>query len=113
MNLTTMFGQENLNKTLIHVKEGDKIGFINFDGIEIIPVEFDAVKWFSENILPVNKGAVRKDYEPIGGKWGFWNRQGKEIIPLKYEDAKIFREGLAPVKLNGKYGFINLNDEIK
>lgn len=113
MNLTTMFGQENLNETLIYVKEGDKIGFINFDGIEIIPVEFDAVKWFSEDILPVNKGAIEKDYESVGGKWGFWNRKGKEIIPLKYEDAKIFNEGLAPVKLNGKYGFINLNDEVK
>lgn len=113
MNLTTMFGQENLNETLIHVKEGDKIGFINFDGIEIIPVEFDAVKWFSEDILPVNKGAIEKDYERVGGKWGFWNREGKEIIPLKYEDAKIFKEGLVPVKQNGKYGFINLEDELK
>ncbi|MCI4670512.1 MAG: WG repeat-containing protein [Bacteroidia bacterium] len=112
MNLTSMFGQEVLNENLIYVKEGNKIGFINFNGKEIIPVEFDAVKSFSEDILPVNKGAIEKDYESVGGKWGFWNREGKEIIPIKYEDAQIFREGLAPVKLNGKYGFINLNDEV-
>lgn len=111
-NLTSMLGQEGINETLIYVKEDDKIGYINFNGQEIIPVEFDAVRWFSDDILPVNKGAIEQDYEAVGGKWGFWNRAGKEIIPLKYEDASIFSEGLATVKLNGKYGFINLKDEV-
>jgi len=113
MNLTLLFGQEKTNTPLIHVKHGDKIGFINFEGREVIPVEFDAVKWFSEDIMAVNKGAIEEDYEAIGGKWGFWNREGEEIIPLKYEDVKAFQEGLAPVKLNGKYGFIDIDDNVQ
>ena len=113
INLTTIFGQQTIDEALIYAKKGEKIGYINFNGAEVIPVEFDAVKWFSEDMVPVNKGAIKKDYKPIGGKWGFWNRAGKEIIPLKYDDAKIFQEGLAPVKLNGKYGFINSKDEVE
>lgn len=113
LSIPSLFSQTTNNEPLILVKAGEKEGYINFDGQEVIPVEFDAVRWFSEDMLPVNKGAIEEAYKPVGGKWGFWHRSGKEIIPLQFEDAKIFREGLAPVKLNGKYGFINLKGEVQ
>lgn len=36
----------------------------------------------------------------------------KEIIAPKYEDAYVFSEGLAAVKKNGKWGYVNENDEV-
>lgn len=99
-----------LGQTNILVSENNKYGIINFEGKEIVPIEFDMFGNVSENIIALNKGAVEKDYEKIGGKWGFWHIEGREIIAPKYEEATIFKEGLAPVKLNGKYGFIDVND---
>lgn len=109
--MSSIFGQAELNQNLIFVHEGEKMGYIDYSGTEIVPIVFDDIKHFSEDIIPVNKGAVRKNYKSEGGKWGFWSRSGKELIPVQYDDAKIFRQGLAPVKQNGKYGFINVKGD--
>lgn len=113
INLNNIQAQSIIKDSSIQVRLNDKIGFIDFEGKEIVPLQFDATGYFSEGFIAVNKGAIEKDYDMVGGKWGYWSKEGKEIIPLKYENAKSFQEGLAPVKLNGKYGFINANAEVK
>ena len=35
----------------------------------------------------------------------------EEVIPKKYEDALEFSEGLAGVRINDRWGFININDQ--
>lgn len=48
----------------------------------------------------------------LGKKYGFIDAQtGKELTPIKYDDAKRFIEGFAGVKLNGKWGIINIKGE--
>ena len=43
-------------------------------------------------------------------KWGFRNSSGKTIIHPKYEDAGGLNAPVCAVKLNGKWGFIDKND---
>ncbi|MEO1655904.1 MAG: WG repeat-containing protein, partial [Bacteroidota bacterium] len=107
-----IYGQNKMNDALIYVELDQKIGYINFDGEVIIPLEYEAVGGFSENLVAVNQGGVKEDYELKGGKWGFLNREGKVIIPLKYEDVQVFQESLVAVKQHGKYGFIDSRDQV-
>lgn len=50
------------------------------------------------NLIPYRKGLM----------WGFCDNKMQTIIPAKYQDARPFSEGLAAVKLNDKYGFIDM-----
>lgn len=45
--------------------------------------------------------------------YGYVNTKGEIVIPNKYEDIRDFSEGLAAVMLNGKWGFIDKDGNIK
>jgi hypothetical protein len=76
-------------------------GFINFDGIEIIPLKFDDVESFHLGLAKVK----------LNGKYGFINKNGNQVIPIIYDDAESFSEHLARVKLRDKYGFIGADGQ--
>ena len=84
------------------VKNGEKCGFINTEGKEIVPCVYDMVSPFNEELAAVCKNE----------KWGYVNTKGELIIPCIYEYANDFSEGLACVSKDGKEGFINKNGEI-
>lgn len=46
------------------------------------------------------------------GKWGFKDSNGKMIIKPKYDKESDFQHGVAIVRLNGKEGLINVNDNV-
>lgn len=46
-----------------------------------------------------------------GDKWGYRNSEEKVVITPKYDEVKPFVEGIARVKLNGKWGLIDINGE--
>jgi hypothetical protein len=46
-----------------------------------------------------------------GSQYGFKDKDGDIVIQPKYEDARSFTANTAAVKLNGKWGIINLNDK--
>ena len=72
-------------------------GYIDKDGNEIIPFEFEDALPFSQGLAPVKKE----------GMYGYIDKDGKEVIPFEFEDACSFSEGLAPVKKDGMYGYID------
>lgn len=82
---------------------GNKYGFIDNQGKEIIPLIYD-------NVSPFLDGK----YASVGlqGKWGIIDTLGKKVIPCMYEFCGDFREGLAPVKVNDKFGFIDINNKM-
>jgi len=90
---------------------GGKWGFVNKEGLEVVPLKYDKVSDFSEGLAGVNIGGkyIKGKYfgEYQGGKWGFVNTEGLEVFPLKYDNVSDFSEGLAGVELNGKWGFID------
>ena len=84
------------------VQNGEKWGFINTEGKEIVPCVYDMVSSFNDGLAAVCKN----------DKWGYVNTEGELVIPCIYEYANEFSEGLASVRKNGKDGFINKKGEV-
>jgi hypothetical protein len=111
---------------------GYKYGFIDTMGNEIIPLIYDNIWEFTEDLLLVQyngkSGFIDKTgmtvipfiYDgamsfseglaavSLDRKWGFIDTTGKEIISFIYDNAWSFHEGLAAVSLDGKWGFIDI-----
>jgi len=79
------------------VKRNDLWGFVNADGIEVIPCRFQEVQNFSDG-----RAAAK-----LGNKWGFVDRQGDVVIEFKYRRAGSFKDSLAWVYSKNKVGYIN------
>ena len=79
------------------VKKGNKWGYINNKGEEIIPCEYTSAQKFSEGLAPVGKN----------DSVGFINSQGKIVIPFDFKFAMPFSEGLAAVYKDDHWGFID------
>lgn len=83
------------------VKRNDLWGFVNADGLEVIPCRFQEVQNFS------NGRAAAK----LGNKWGFVDRQGDVVIDFKYRRAGSFKDELAWVYTKNKVGYINPEEQ--
>lgn len=79
---------------IIYKKEGKKFlyGYLNFDGKVQIPMIYEEVNFFSEDLAAVK----------FNGKWGYIDKNGKKIIEFKYSKAGNFKNGESLVKLDGK-----------
>ena len=96
--LSDAFTTEGIFQDNMYVFIGDKQGIIDKNGKAFIPVKYDSLGVFSENMI------VAK----CGNLYGYINSNGEECIPLKYSHADNFSEGLAAVKNEkGKYMFID------
>lgn len=96
--LSDAFTTEGIFQDNMYVFIGDKQGMIDKNGKALIPVKYDSLGVFSENMI------VAK----CGNLYGYINSNGEECIPLKYSHADNFSEGLAAVKNEkGKYLFID------
>ena len=97
---------EPYSEGLARVKLNGKYGFVNQDGIEAIPPEF----WFALDFSDGLAG-VQVSYGSYISKSGFIDKNGFAKIPMKYDEVKSFSEGLAQVKLNDKWGLIDVNEK--
>ncbi len=96
---------DNFHDGLALVKKGDKIGFIDRMGNEVIPCIYDenlefnlySRYSFSEGIAIVSKG---EELFAI-------DKKGIELFVLPYDIARSFSEGMCPVCKNEKWGFID------
>lgn len=96
--LSEAFTPDGTFKDNMYVFIGDKQGMIDKNDKAFIPVKYDSLGVFSENMI------VAK----CGNLYGYINSNGEECIPLTYSHADNFSEGLAAVKNEkGKYLFID------
>lgn len=96
--LSEAFTPDGTFQDNMYVFIGGKQGMIDKNGKAFIPVKYDSLGVFSENMI------VAK----CGNLYGYINSNGEECIPLKYSHADDFSEGLAAVKNEkGKYLFID------
>lgn len=96
--LSDAFTTDGIFQDNMYVFIGDKQGMIDKNGKAFIPVKYDSLGVFSENMI------VAK----CGNLYGYINSNGEECIPLTYSHADNFSEGLAAVKNEkGKYLFID------
>lgn len=87
----------------MYVRNNSKVGMLKANGEDFIPVKYDSLGMYSDNML------VAK----IGDKYGFLNEEGKESVPFVYSQAHNYSEGLAAVvNENGKYLFIDKSGNV-
>lgn len=81
------FSYNHYNNNDIHrVEENGKYGFINNEGKEVIPLEYDDAWFFSEGLAPVMKN----------GKWGYVNLKNELVIDFQFVGAmEHFKNGVA------------------
>lgn len=113
------------------VNLGYKFGFINKQGIEVIPCTLDDADDFDNGLARYREGTkfglmdtngnvvVKPMYGVMGrfcedvaivsvdGKFGFIGKSGAELIKPTYQYAYDFSEGLAGVRTENKFGYIN------
>ena len=121
---------------LAKVEKGDKKGFVNQQGVEVLKPMFTYIySWDSDGWAKVEIGdkkgfivlkggkidiVVKPKYDyiyswdsdgwakvEIGDKKGFIDRKGREVVPPVYDYIYSFSGGLAKVEKNGKTGYIN------
>ena len=71
------------------VTKGNKKGYVNSQGKEIIPLLYENAESFSDGLAAVKKG----------GKWGYIDKEGKVVLPFAYSYAGGFEEGAAYVSI--------------
>lgn len=115
----------------LSVKRNGLWGYVNRDGIEVIPCRFKEVRDFNEGLAAVKIGRfwghIDKDgdvqidfkYKQVGNFSGglswvqdgegvkFINPEGATVIADDFEKGYDFNQGIARVVVDGKYGFIN------
>ena len=106
-------------------------GFVNADGLEVIPCRFREVKNFSNGLAAARLGsgwgfidkqghiAVDFQYTRTGSfndglAWvytpegtGYIDQSGQFVIPPRFDRAFDFEDGIARVQENNEYGLIN------
>ena len=85
---------------IIAVKSGDRWGYVDFLGKEIIPPQYVMARSFSNGLAAVSNGNL----------WGFINKDGKLVIDYTFVDVGYFNSvGACTVKdSEGKWQFISL-----
>lgn len=84
---------------------GGKQGYIDTNGVEIIPCQYVYASNFSEGLAAVEIMSSSKRVT------GYINDLGETVIPFQYDYAESFSEGLAKVGRDGFHGFINKDGE--
>ena len=103
---------------LCKVKNGDKYGFINIEGMEILPCKYDDVAFVKGDLLKIDDNYKRflLVYDvsqdsllrvKSNNKYGLLEFDGKEIVPCKYDDLALFdNNSCVKAKSDNKYGLL-------
>ena len=87
-------GKRQIGKAQIsEVQVGKLWGFINIQGQEVIPLQYESVADCSEGMAGVKKGELG----------GYIDKQGKIVIPMIYSKISNFHKGKACVKESDGY----------
>ncbi len=76
------------------VKKGNKWGYINTKGEEVLPCVYDDAGAFGDGLAAIQKN----------NKWGYIDTKGKVVIPINIEAMTVnkFSEGLALIVTDGE-----------
>lgn len=86
----------------IKINKGDKWGFADRQGKEVIAPVYDSVFCFNEELCCVEKDEL----------FGYIDREGELVIPITYDCACSFSEGLACVYKKDKCGYIDKSGNV-
>ena len=84
---------------VIRHEDTHEYGFINKNGIEVVPTEYQYVREFENGVAIVE----------LNNKWGVIDATGKRLTEIKYDEIELFFDERAVVSINKTYGFIDIN----
>jgi len=87
----------------ILVKKGTKLGLINDFGNILLPLKFDEIQIFTNDLY-----RVKND-----GKWGVVGINEQTIIPFEYDYIAPAKSQLCVLKKNGKLGVANIEGALQ
>lgn len=88
------------------VKQAGKTMVVKKDGTQSLSQGFD-------NIIAILKNAENGVIYQKQNQYGVMKLTGETTIPASYEELKESKSGMFIAKKNGKYGVIDLNNEVK
>ncbi len=92
------FSGDGMAAVSIRSEEGGILwGFVNPEGSEAVPLEYDAVQSYEEGMA-----AVCRD-----GAWAYVDLNGRAVTGFLYEEAGAFREGVALARRNGRLNAVD------
>jgi len=97
LNYTDPLFLPNFSEGLAVYRDKDKYGFINSNGIIVIPATFHRAERFSEGLALVN----------LNEKVGYLKKDGQYAIEPRFESGQSFSDGLASVRIDGKWGYVD------
>ena len=93
-------------KKILKVQKDGKYGLINFDGKEVLPINYEEITVVSGI---ENSFKIKKD-----GKYGIVDNEGKVVIEPQYEDIDILgkdnKSGFIVKDASGKYGIVDYSN---
>ena len=92
----------DFSEGLAVVRMDEKYGYINMNGIIVIPCQYSGAREFSNGIAQVEQIDEETDFENI--TWSLIDSEGYAISDSKYAVIREYREGFASA---GKYSTIN------
>ena len=110
INVNNVIEQSSISydKEINWVKgDNGKYGYVDKNGILLIDYKFDNAYDFFENRAIVYNTIKGIDF------YGVINEKGEIIVDMKFEYADNYSESLALVRLNRKFGFIELLGNVK
>ena len=97
------FGQNHWAYVSLDSGKNKKLGILSETGKLIVPMKYDFIGSGTGFYFVKQKQM-----------WGCYNKIGENIIPLEYEDIGFqISNNLVRVKKNGKWGFVDLQNNIK
>lgn len=94
------------------VTTGGKWFVLNEKG-KRISREYTLISNYINGFAKVNIGGRYENNDCfMGGLWGILNSRGEECVPLVYEEMSNIMEGIVKVKKEGKFGMINMSNDI-
>lgn len=84
------------------VEKNKKYGLINKKGQIILPLKFNKLYSFSNDLCRIN----------LKNKYGYLNNKAEIVVQPKYDYGDNFSDGLAFIEIGNKAGYINKNDSL-
>jgi hypothetical protein len=94
------------------VEIDDKYGYIDNKGNLLVDFCFDLAHDFSKGLGSVNVGGCFGKHGFSGGKWGYVDNKGNMVVAPIFDETRVFSEGTAPVKIDGKWGFMDVTGQM-
>jgi hypothetical protein len=87
--------------------KNSRYGYLNRQGLMVIPLKFYDAHEFSEGLAAIDSGRKIDSRGNRISRYGFIDNQGKMVIAAQYDFVFAFRNGVSIISLNGKQGGID------